>query len=401
MTAVWQTVALSDLLEESRDRVPVIPGRVYRIAGVLIAGRGVFWRETIDGADTKYPILYRLCAGQLVYRKLTAWEGPITVVPVEFAGAFVSAEFPTFNVDEERVLADFLRLICQQPSFHDEMRARSTGTAERRNRLAPNELIEIEIELPPLDEQRAIVEICSASERVVETTALEANAALAALRSAREQLLLCHDGWEELPDSWTLATLDDVSDIRSGITKGRRTRGELHAAPFIRAANVQNGYLDLTEIKTLDVTEDEARRFALAPGDVLLIEGGNAEHLGRGWLWAGELAGAVFQNHVFRARPLRERVLTRYLAHAVAASPAREYCLECAKKTTNLASINKSQISEMPVPVPPQDVQAQIIETLDAVRRTAVAANRATRAAERVQLALIEELLSGDRRVRA
>jgi type I restriction enzyme, S subunit len=160
-----QIVALGDVLREDRKRIVVESGRQYPIAGVLIAGRGLFWRETIDGAATKYDTLYRLRAGQLVYRKLTAWEGPITVVPEEFDGAYVSAEFPTFTLDESRLLPAFLRCICQQPSFHDEMRMRSTGTAERRNRLAPDALLDIEVELPPLAEQRAITDLARTSNR--------------------------------------------------------------------------------------------------------------------------------------------------------------------------------------------------------------------------------------------
>ena len=130
-----------------------------------------------------YERLHRLRADQLVYRKLTAWEGPITVVPPEFDGAFVSPEFPTFTLDRIQLLPEFMRFICQSPIFHSEMRARSTGTAERRNRLKPSDLLEIEIDLPPLADQRRIAAALNAA-MALEQEAEAARALAAATRQA-------------------------------------------------------------------------------------------------------------------------------------------------------------------------------------------------------------------------
>lgn len=166
----WRRVKFGDVAALDLDQVAVVPEAEYAVAGLLIAGGGLFARPTIRGSETTYARLHRLRVNQLVYRKLTAWEGPITIVPEEFDGAFVSPEFPTFTLDESLLLPEFMRFVCQQSWFHAEMRARSTGTAERRNRLKPADLLEIELDLPPLVEQRAI--------------AAATNAALAAEREA-------------------------------------------------------------------------------------------------------------------------------------------------------------------------------------------------------------------------
>lgn len=151
-----RTVPLGDVAELDLDRVAVADDDEYAIAGVAIAGQGLFWRETIDGSSTNYEKLHRLRMNHLVYRKLTAWEGPITVVPSEFDGAFVSPEFPTLTLDDSELLPEYMAFVCQLSSFHYEMRARSTGTAERRNRLKPGDLLEIELNLPTLQRQRYV-----------------------------------------------------------------------------------------------------------------------------------------------------------------------------------------------------------------------------------------------------
>ncbi len=395
MNGEWRRVRLGDVLVESRERVPVERSASYPVAGVKIAGGGLFWREMLPGSATKYDALYRLHEGQLVYRKLTAWEGPITVVPPDFEGAYVSAEFPTFTFDQSKLLPDFMSVVCQQPSLHNDMKALSSGTAERRNRLTPSDLLKIEISLPPIAEQKRVVRAAAIVDRAVAAHERHAENAFTALDVAREHLLLTEGEWEDLPSTWARCRLSDVADIRSGITKGRKTSGAMRDAAFIRAANVQDGFLDLGEVKTLAVSEEEHERFALATNDILMTEGGNAEHVGRGWLWKGQEPGAVCQNHVFRVRIRQEGALPRFLAYAIGASPARTYCFESAKKTTNLASINKTQVSELQVPVPPVGVQQDILCKLDALRRVGIAEHEASVRLARLRDSLIDELLTG------
>lgn len=181
----WRRVKLGDVAGLDLQQVSVAPDQEYSIAGVLIAGGGLFWRPAIKGSETNYPRLNQLRADQLVYRKLTAWEGPITVVPTEFDGACVSPEFPTFTLDQSQLLPEFMRFLCERPSFHTEMRARATGTPERRNRLKPADLLEIELELPPLSEQQKI----AAASRAAVAAEAEAGLARAVAEALPDRLL--------------------------------------------------------------------------------------------------------------------------------------------------------------------------------------------------------------------
>ncbi|MGE3413596.1 MAG: restriction endonuclease subunit S [Dehalococcoidia bacterium] len=167
------------------DYVVVAEDSYYRVAGVAIAGGGLFWQPTLRGADTRYAKLHRLTSGSLVYRKLTAWEGPIAVVPSEFEGAVVSPEFPTLKVDRELIDLDFLSFLCRQPALHAEMRANSTGTAERRNRLKPADLLQVSIDLPSRQRQREI----GAVARLSQTLMGEASAYDALASATRESYL--------------------------------------------------------------------------------------------------------------------------------------------------------------------------------------------------------------------
>jgi type I restriction enzyme, S subunit len=135
--------------------------------------------------------------------------------------------------------------------------------------------------------------------------------------------------------------------------------------PYIRTANVQALRLDLEQVKTLQVTPEQRDKHRLQADDVLILEGGDADKVGRGWIWSGEVKACLHQNHVFAVRPDRRFLLPRFLAYYVNAPQARSYFLSVAKQTTNLASINKSNLKNLPVPVPTLEQQHHRVSKLD------------------------------------
>jgi type I restriction enzyme S subunit len=340
--------------------------------------------------------LYRVRAGQIIYSRLFAFEGAFALVPEEMDGWFTSNEYPTFDVNPAFAIPEFVRLAICRPRSWQELASRTVGMGHRRQRLQPTALLDYEIDVPSVSEQRSIVDAVETATEAVVAAVAEQRAAFQLLAAMIEKLLVPSGSWDDgVPSAWAVVRLDDVADVRSGITKGRKTEKPMLSYPFIRAANVQGGFLDLREIKLIDATADEVGRFRLEAEDILMVEGGNAEHLGRGWMWEGQIAQCLHQNHVFRARPTTERILPRFLAYAIAASPARAYCLDKAKKTTNLASINKTQISGMPVALPPLDEQRRIIDALDVARAVAVAALQRRDDLVHVRDRLTDGLLTG------
>lgn len=398
MPADWSMVCLGEVLKPVKRPVAVEQDKEYRTLGIRWYGNGAFLKASKPGSQILTKKLNAVASGDVTYSKLFAWKGSFAVVSDACQGAVASSEFPTYVANPARLLPEYFALWASRVEVWDVANDMSTGTtAGSRNRLAPDQFLELTIDLPPIADQRAIVASANLMQEGVNAYAREARAAETVLRSARESMLHTHGAWTELPKSWRTRQLDEIASIRSGIAKGRKPRGDMVERPFIRAANVQDGFLDLSEIKTLMVSKDEVARFGLAADDVLLTEGGSAEHVGRGWLWAGELEGAVSQNHVFRVRVNDEEVAPRFLAYAIGASPARAYCLSSAKKTTNLASINKTQVGRLSIPVPPAPVQAEIVRRLDLLREVAARGAEVVRCAARVRSVLVSELVGGKR----
>ncbi|MCP4600305.1 MAG: hypothetical protein GY847_07195 [Proteobacteria bacterium] len=174
-------------------------------------------------------------------------------------------------------------------------------------------------------------------------------------------------GLPELPEGWCWTKLEELATIKGGLTKGkkRQSKDKLLNVPYLRVANVQRGYLDLTEVKTIVATESEIDDLHLIRGDILFNEGGDRDKLGRGWVWDDEIDLCIHQNHVFRARLIREDVVPQFISHYGNSQTAQIYFLRTGKQTTNLASINMTQLKALPLPLAPLEEQIELVRMVD------------------------------------
>jgi len=134
--------------------------------------------------------------------------------------------------------------------------------------------------------------------------------------------------------------------------------------PYLRVANVQRGYLDLSEVKTINAAASDIDQLRLQPGDILFNEGGDRDKLGRGWIWEGQLTDCIHQNHVFRARLVSPDIVPK-LVSWWGNSFGKDYFQREGKQTTNLASINLTKLSAFPLPLPPIAEQHRIVAEVD------------------------------------
>jgi len=183
--------------------------------------------------------------------------------------------------------------------------------------------------------------------------------------------------------------LAQVADIAAGITLGRKTKEtELVQVPYLRVANVQDGHLLLTDLKTIAATRREIEKWALKDGDLLLTEGGDLDKLGRGACWRSQVPLCIHQNHIFRVRLPADSYDPDYVSFQIASPYGKAYFLAHAKKTTGIASINQRVLGAFPLMSPPLSEQRRIAADL----KDQLAEVEAARQAARAQLREIDGL---------
>ena len=170
----------------------------------------------------------------------------------------------------------------------------------------------------------------------------------------------------EMPPEWVWASLAQLTSLKGGVTVDRkREANDPVTLPYLRVANVQNGYLDLSEMKEITVERQKAEQCLLEDGDILLNEGGDLDKLGRGWVWRDEIKPCIHQNHVFRARPVLSELSSEFISYYANAF-GQGFFMDKGKQSVNLASISLTAISGLPVPLPPLDEQAEIVRQIGA-----------------------------------
>lgn len=186
-----------------------------------------------------------------------------------------------------------------------------------------------------------------------------------------------------------LLPLRRVATIHTGLTvdDSRVDGTETVTRPYLRVANVQDGYLALEDLTEIAVSPRLAARCELRPGDVLMTEGGDLDKLGRGTVWPGTVPGCLHQNHVFAVRPHGDKLDSAYLALVTSTHRARAYFESTGTRTTNLASTNASKIGDFPIPLRPLSLQRALVTTVHQELECVTTARRAVQA----QMTLLRE----------
>lgn len=321
--------------------------------------------------------------GDVLFAKITpCMENGKAALASGLAGGrgFGSTEFHVLR-SRGSVLPEWIYYFVRRETFRREAKRNFTGTAGQQ-RVPTSFLEEALIPVPRLEEQRRIVDLLARAEGIVR---LRREAQQKGAELIPAIFIDMFGDPATKPEAWPRQPLSAVAEVISGVAKGRKLDpGEAVELPYLRVANVKDGYLDLTEVKTIEIKRGEVEKLLIRPGDLLMTEGGDPDKLGRAALWAGELESCVHQNHVYKVRSDRACLSPAYLRALAGSAYGKAYFLSVAKKTTGIASINKSQLSAFPVPLPPLALQRAFerhVQSAESImNRLVEALNKATAA---------------------
>lgn len=249
-------------------------------------------------------------------------------------------------------------------------------------RANPDQVTSVPIALAPIREQRAIAAfldretvridaLAAKKERLIELLQEKRNALITrAVTKGLDPNVPMKDSrveWlGEIPAHWDVTPLKAVSELQTGLTLGKKYEARsLIKRPYLRVANVQDGYLALDDIAEVDLPAQDAARYELREGDVLMTEGGDFDKLGRGHVWEAQVPECLHQNHIFAVRPGRDLLRARFLAFVMGSGYGRAYFTATSKQSTNLASTNSTKLRNLPMPMPNLSEQDAIVLGID------------------------------------
>jgi hypothetical protein len=376
----WEQAPLSRFLTPNVEIVNVDPGRTYPTVGLLNRGRGLLYRDPVAGDSTAYKKLNRIGPGVLVYSRLKAFEGAITVTPDDLPESFASQEFPTFAFTSD-VDAGFFRILTTTQSMWDALQSASKGMGGRRERVKPEDFLNIVMSLPPLPVQKLIVEVVSVIDEQITALGIEADS-LVRLRNAALAEMLSREG-----EGWMSAPLSESGTL----TRGRRFVKSDYVASGLGCIHYGQIYTDYGASARRTVTylpESLRSSMRLAQHGDLIIAGTseNVEDVGKAVAWLGEDDVAVHDDCFIFHHDLDPRFVSYFFASPLFHHQKRRFTSE-----TKVVRISAENLKKIVMPIPPREEQERISGIVHAVDAQ-VAALRAE--AERLRLARVA-LLSG------
>jgi type I restriction enzyme, S subunit len=308
--------------------------------------------------------------------------------------------------------SDFIYYICHSDFVVSEARRLVSGSTPSRQRVEPSAFYSIEIPVPPVSEQVAITEALKSVQRAKNARDLEVRLERELKAALLEHLFtygteratrLVEDRkFGRTPADWKIMGLQECAFIQTGVAKGRKLNdADAISVPYLRVANVQDGFLNLSEMKTIQIRQSELKRFLLQNEDVVLTEGGDFDKLGRGFVWRGEVTPCIHQNHIFAVRANRDLLSPEFLAYLVQSPYGRSYFLTVAHKTTNLACINKTKLGNFPTLLPSLEEQVDIATILGACDAKIMALESESRFLNELFRLMLEQFMSGHLEVKS
>lgn len=411
--ATWRVVPLGDVVVKTRQtdprKAPLRRFKYVDVASVSNESLRIIAATEYMGRDAPSRARKLIERGDVLFATVRPYLKRIAVVPAELHGHVASTAFCVIRANAALADGGFLFHAVSSPDFLARVTAHQRGSSYPA--VSDSDVLRQLLPLPPLPEQRAIAHVLNAVQRAREATEAVIAATRELKRSLMRQLFTYGPDPEraptketkygEVPLHWDLRALEACAHVQTGVAKGRKLTSDegTVVVPYLRVANVQDGYLDLSELKEIRIRVTELERYRLEPGDVLLTEGGDFDKLGRGFIWNGEVPGCVHQNHIFAVRVHRDVLLPEYLAYLVQSDYAKAYFLTVAHRTTHLACINSTKLKAFPVPVPHLAEQERIVCVLRIVDAKLRAESNRRQALDALFRSLLHHLMTGQIRV--
>lgn len=233
------------------------------------------------------------------------------------------------------------------------------------------------IPMAPAEEQRRIADYLDRETATIDALIEKQRRLIAGLRERRQTAIsvgvtagfgsgvsvVTDDGYfPSIAGGWTLQPIGFGFDVVLGkmLDAGRKpVEGDVDL-PYVRAANIKDGYLDLADVNSMPYTPHEARRLDLRAGDLLVVEGGS---VGQSALLHQDMSGWSFQKTVNRVRSKGEWSAA-FLGYVLTHMRARGHIdMICAGST--IAHLTAEKLRAIRIPVPPLDEQRAIADRLD------------------------------------
>jgi type I restriction enzyme S subunit len=365
-------------------------------------------------------------AGDLIYSKIDVRNGAIGIIPDDISVATVTSEFPIYRIKKDVALSEYIKLVFRTQHFRRIINGMVSGTSGRK-RVQPDDLENVEIPLPLLAEQKAIVahwrkaqdEITAAKKRIekLESSLHQQTHRFLGMTDRRDFVLPKAFAleWESL-ERWSVEFLGrqllglnannagtyqtfPLSVLCNGISGGtpstHRTDYWNGNIPWISPKDMKSAHIFDSQDHITQLAVDESVSLVPKHSVLLVVRSGILQRTVP--VAVNQVAAAINQDIRAFVPKNRDQILPDYLAALL--NSQQGALLQLVKWSTTVQSINKEELDRFPIPLPPLPIQREIVACVAAGRAEIASEQEAADRLTRDINTEIESMILGVRKV--
>ena len=202
-------------------------------------------------------------------------------------------------------------------------------------------------------------------------------------------------GW--IPESWEVQAIGHLGQVQGGRQRSPHyTQGKFY--PYLRVANIMDGYIDLSDVLTMRFSTNEYERYRLVEKDILLNEGQSLELVGRCAVYEGNPASCCFQNTLIRFRP-GPKITVDFAATLFSFLQKTGIFAKHSSQTTSIAHLGVKHFSSILTILPSLPEQKKIAQILSTWEKAIGQTRRLIEAKKKNSKGLMQQLLWGRKRL--
>ncbi|QZP36345.1 restriction endonuclease subunit S [Halobaculum magnesiiphilum] len=312
-----------------------------------------------------------------------------------------STEYAVLSPDRERIHPLYLYYVAKSYPVRNYAISRMRGSTGRQR--VPFDVFrkELEISLPPMEEQQKTASILMDIDQAIEKTNEILQQTHRVKKGVTQELLRegtrSHDDFKDtavgrIPSEWEVCSIGDVVELAQyGLSESLSTEGEY---PVFRMNNIENGYMVDSPMKYIDLEDDEFEKYKVEKGDILFNRTNSYELVGKTGLFNLE-GDYVFASYLVRLRA-NSHADPYYLNYYLNSKKGQDRLMAFATKGVSQANINAQNVQRILMPRPPVEEQQEIAEVIREFDRQIESNEQYKSQLARIKRGLLSDLISGD-----
>lgn len=160
---------------------------------------------------------------------------------------------------------------------------------------------------------------------------------------------------------------DLVQSVQYGLSHKLSENGA--GIPILRMNNIgRDGFLNLSEMKTIEIDRKEADKFMLSPGDILFNRTNSRELVGKTAIYDADFK-SVFASYLIRINVNRRIATPNFVWRYLNTGYMKRLLFKMARGAIGQANINSFELKQIPTYLPPKELQQQFEDIVEMVRK--------------------------------